>query len=262
MPSDVELLAQLALVLGMLALVVWLKRYEPELARKGPTGAKKAAWLRKWFLNWHLRIGNPLLTILAPMALMVLISRFWIQVTPPEGSIWLVFLIMVVFQPLFEEIAYRGWLFGYFITKAEEASGKKTGDVVKGSSPPDRQAGGGASPPDRQTGRKGILALFSGVFPQEQRGRGASLSGAAPLRKESRFLRRSANWKQTAWFAGGFVIQTLAFMFMHLHGYNVFLYVGGGVFGLLFYLSKRNIVPCTVAHMVTNLMVWATLLPA
>jgi membrane protease YdiL (CAAX protease family) len=189
--TTIELVAQLALVIGMLYLAYWLKKYEPKLAKKGPVGKKKAAWLRKWFLNYKLKLGNPIITIIAPVVLIVLVSRFWVQVTPPEGDIWLVFLIMVVLQPLFEEIAYRGWLFGAFITRAEAEKG----------------------------------------------------------------------FRQTMWFVSGFFIQTMVFMLMHLHGFNVFLYVGGGLFGLLFYLSKRNLVPCTVAHIATNLMVWWTLLP-
>jgi len=54
----------------------------------------------------------------------------------------------------------------------------------------------------------------------------------------------------------GLIIQTVSFMYWHGHGFHLPLLVDGFIFGLLFIASKRNLVPCTVAHMTNNFLVF------
>jgi len=53
----------------------------------------------------------------------------------------------------------------------------------------------------------------------------------------------------------GLVFQSALFMSLHFRGFNIPWIVDGIVFGLLFILSGRNLVPCTVAHMTKNFLI-------
>lgn len=51
-------------------------------------------------------------------------------------------------------------------------------------------------------------------------------------------------------------IQALVFMFVHERGFNIPLIVDGMIFGLMYLIYRKNLIPATTAHIVNNFLIF------
>ena len=156
--------------------------------------------LKKYITNFTLRKGNPFRTILLPFTIMFILNGFYpLLGVPPLDMISaiIIFPIMVIIQPLVEEIIIRSMLFGSFVTKINKM---------------------------KETAIIGTFA-YSMVF------------------------------------IGGFLLQNLLFMLMHLQ-LNLPTFISGMLYSVFFLdgfdkkTGQRNILPAWAAHSSHNLLIW------
>jgi len=122
MPPLYEVPGLYALSIAFLYMMYWAKKRIRILEKLGKLNAKQKS-IRKYVLNFGLKLGNPFRTILFPFVIMFILNGFYpILGEPVLGLNWamVIFPIMVIIQPLVEELAIRSILFGSFVTRAEE----------------------------------------------------------------------------------------------------------------------------------------------
>jgi len=126
MPPLYEVPALYALCVIFLFVIFRSKRRLGRLRRlKALNGKQKKAG--KYILNFTVRLGNPARTMLLPFAVMLVAAGIYPSLGEQRLDIAaaaMIFPLMVIIQPLVEEIALRAMLFGFFVTKADEARQK------------------------------------------------------------------------------------------------------------------------------------------
>ncbi len=111
-----ELTIQYIIVILFLMFLFWAKKNQQKIPRK------RQNKLKKWVFRYSIFLGNPIRTILFPFLVIFLLNGIYPFLGESQIDLTtaiIIFPLMVVIQPLMEEMIFRGMFFGSFMTFAK-----------------------------------------------------------------------------------------------------------------------------------------------